>query len=335
MANAKQTDSLTPELKLPNPFEPVSISLDGDETDTFARFVVKPLERGFGITVGNALRRVLLSALPGASVVAVQIEGAPHEFTALKGIKPDVTGIILNLKDLVLKIDENTTELKRIEVDAKGPKVLTAGDLPLPSMVEVINPDLEIATINEGAELHMTIFVGNGRGYVTSEQNKTERRIDTVGVIATDSNYSPIEKVAFHVEPTRVLHDSDFDCLTLEVTTNGSVKPHEAVAMAAQLLVAHFSQFVTLEEKVKDFKITKDETKPEENKYQGMLIEELDLSVRSNNCLKRAGISTVMELTQKSEEEMMKVRNLGKKSLKEVKEKLANIGLHFKDYVGE
>lgn len=231
MANAKQTDSLTPELKLPNPFEPVSISLDGDETDTFARFVVKPLERGFGITVGNALRRVLLSALPGASVVAVQIEGAPHEFTALKGIKPDVTGIILNLKDLVLKIDENTTELKRIEVDAKGPKVLTAGDLPLPSMVEVINPDLEIATINEGAELHMTIFVGNGRGYVTSEQNKSERRIDTVGVIATDSNYSPIEKVAFHVEPTRVLHDSDFDCLTLEVTTNGSVKPHEAVAM--------------------------------------------------------------------------------------------------------
>ena len=335
MASTKSTDTMAPELKLPHPFEPVSIETHEDSADNYAKFVVKPLERGFGITVGNALRRVLLSALPGASVVAVQIEGAPHEFTALPGISPDVTGIILNLKDLVLKIDDNSTDLKRIEVDVKGPSVLKAGDLKLPSLCTVCNPELEIATVNEGAHLVMTIFVGNGRGYVTSDQNKVERHIDTVGVIATDSNYSPIEKVAFHVEPTRVLHDSDFDCLTLEVTTNGSVTPNEAVAMAGQLLVAHFQKFVELQSSVADFKLVKDEVKPEENKYQGMYIEELDLSVRSNNCLKRAGISTVMELTQKSEEDMMKVRNLGKKSLKEVKEKLAAIGLHFRDYVGE
>ena len=336
MANAKNPDSLAPELKLPHPFEPVNINVEvNDETEHYAKFVVKPLERGFGITVGNALRRVLLSALPGASVVAVQIEGAPHEFTALPGIQPDVTGIILNLKDLVLRIDDETTDLKRIDVDVTGPCVLKAGDLKLPALCHVVNPDLEIAQINEKGHLIMSIFIGNGRGYVTSEQNKLERHIDTVGVIATDSNYSPIEKVAFHVDPTRVLHDTDFDCLTLEVTTNGAVAPHEAVAMAAQLLVAHFQQFVALEEKVTNYKLIKDEVKPEENKYLGMLIEELDLSVRSNNCLKRAGISTVNELTAKSEEEMMKVRNLGKKSLKEVKEKLANLGLHFRDYVGE
>lgn len=335
MASTKSTDTMAPELKLPHPFEPVSIEVPEDSDVNYRKFIVKPLERGFGITVGNALRRVLLSALPGASVVAVQIEGAPHEFTALPGISPDVTGIILNLKDLVLKIDDNSTDLKRIEVDVKGPAVLKAGDLKLPSLCTVCNPELEIASVNDGAHLVMTIFVGNGRGYVTSDQNKVERHIDTVGVIATDSNYSPIEKVAFHVDPTRVLHDSDFDCLTLEVTTNGSVTPNEAVAMAGQLLVAHFQKFVELQSSVADFKLVKDEVKPEENKYQGMYIEELDLSVRSNNCLKRAGISTVMELTQKSEEDMMKVRNLGKKSLKEVKEKLAAIGLHFRDYVGE
>ena len=187
----------------------------------------------------------------------------------------------------------------------------------------------------EKGHLKMTIFAGRGRGYFTSEANKAERRIDTVGVIATDSNYSPVTKVAYSVEPTRVGHDSKFDLLTLEVTTNGSIKPHEAVALAAQLLVAHFQQFVTLENKVTDYKLVKEEKPAEENKFQNMLIEELDLSVRSNNCLKRAGISTVMELTQRSEDEMMKVRNLGKKSLKEVKEKLAGIGLHFRDYVGE
>ncbi len=336
MATVKNVDSMVEEVKLPNPFEPVNIKIEvNDEDEHYAKFVVKPLERGFGITVGNALRRVLLSALPGASVVAVQIEGARHEFTALEGIEEDVTAIILNLKDLVLKIDDNSSDLKRIEVDIKGPATFKAGDLDLPALVSVCNPDLEIAHLNEKGHLKMTIFAGRGRGYFTSEANKVERHIDTIGVIATDSNYSPVTKVAYAVEPTRVGHDSKFDQLTLEVTTNGSIKPHEAVALAAQLLVAHFQQFVTLENKVTDYKLVKEEKPAEENKFQNMLIEELDLSVRSNNCLKRAGISTVMELTQKSEDEMMKVRNLGKKSLKEVKEKLAGIGLHFRDYVGE
>ncbi|MBE6134852.1 MAG: DNA-directed RNA polymerase subunit alpha [Erysipelotrichaceae bacterium] len=335
MANTK-AESKVEEIKLPNPFEPVTINIEvNDESEHYAKIVVRPLERGFGITLGNALRRVLLSALPGASVVAVQIEGARHEFTALPGVLEDVTAIILNLKDLVLKIDDKSSDLKRIEVDAKGPCTLKAGDLDLPALVSVCNPELEIAHINDGAELKMTIFAGNGRGYVTAEANKAERRIDTVGVIATDSNYSPVVKVAYNVEPTRVLHDSKFDELTLEVSTNGSVSPHEAVALAAQLLISHFQQFVSLEEKVKDIRLVKEEFKVEDNKYQNMLIEELDLSVRSNNCLKRAGITTVMELTQKSEDEMMKVRNLGKKSLKEVKEKLAANGLHFRDYVGE
>ena len=324
------------EMVLPKPFEPFKVEIvTEDESENYGKFVVKPLERGFGITLGNALRRVLLSALPGASVVAVQIEGARHEFTALKGVEEDVTAIILNLKDLILKIDDESTELKRISVDVKGPAVIKAGDLDLPAFVEVVNKDLEIAHLNAEGHLEMTIYVGNGRGYVAADVNKTLRKIDTVGVIVTDSNYSPVVKVSYNVEPTRVEHDPNFDKLTLEVTTDGSVVPHEAVALAAQLLVAHFKNFVNLEADVAGYRLVKEETKVEENRYTNMLIEELDLSVRSNNCLKRAGITTVLELTQKSEDEMMKVRNLGKKSLKEVKEKLAGIGLHFRDYVGE
>ena len=333
---ANKAENKVEEIRLPSPFEPVTINIEvNDETEHYAKIVVKPLERGFGITLGNALRRVLLSALPGASIVAVQIEGARHEFTALKGVREDVTAIILNLKDLVLKIDENTNELKKINVDVKGPCTLKAKDLELPALVSVCNPELEIAHLNADGHLQMTIYCANGRGYVTAEANKADRKIDTVGVITTDSNYSPVVKVAYAVEPTRVLHDSKFDQLTLDVTTNGSVKPHEAVALAAQLLIAHLEQFVTLEDKVREFRLVKEEVRTEDNRFQNMLIEELDLSVRSNNCLKRAGITTVMELCQKSEEEMMKVRNLGKKSLKEVKEKLAANGLHFRDYVGE
>jgi DNA-directed RNA polymerase subunit alpha len=334
MANSiEQKDE---ELHLPDPFQPINFKIDiNDEVEHYARFVVEPLERGFGLTVGNALRRVLLSALPGASVFAVEIEGVRHEFTAIPGVEEDVTAIVLNLKDLVVKIDDKSNDVKRLEVDMKGPGVLKASDLKLPAFVSVINPDLEIAHLNEDGHIKMTVYVGSGRGYVTSEANKIDRKINTVGVIATDSNYSPVVKVAYAVEPTRVEHDSKFDKLTLEVTTNGSVKPHEAVALAAELLVAHFTEFTKLDEVVKNYKLVKEEVKTEENKYQDMMIEELDLSVRSNNCLKRAGISTVMELTQKSEDEMMKVRNLGKKSLKEVKEKLASIGLHFRDSVGE
>lgn len=333
---ANTNDVKTDELRLPDPFQPINFKIDvNDEEEHYARFVVEPLERGFGLTLGNALRRVLLSALPGASVFAVEIEGVRHEFSAIDGVEEDVTAIILNLKDLVLKIDDRTNDVKRIGVDFKGPGTLKASDLVLPSLVNVVNKDLEIAHLNKEGHLKMTIYAANGRGYVTSEANKIERKINTIGVISTDSNYSPVVKVAYAVEPTRVEHDSKFDKLTFEVTTNGSVKPHEAVAMAAQLLVAHFNEFTKLDDLVKSYKLVKEEVKTEENKYQDMMIEELDLSVRSNNCLKRAGISTVMELTQKSEDEMMKVRNLGKKSLKEVKEKLASIGLHFRDYVGE
>ncbi len=338
MANAKIVDSNPEEMKLPNPFEPIKIELEAtNETENYARFLVKPLERGFGLTLGNALRRVLLSALPGASVYAIQIEGVRHEFTAIPGVEEDVTAIILNLKDLVLKIDDSSNETKRIEVDINGKDtpVLRAGDLELPALVSVVNPELEIAHLNEKGHLRMTIFACNGRGYVTSEQNKIEHHIVDVGTISTDSNYSPVVKVAYSVEPTRVGHDSKFDLLTMEVTTNGSMKPYEAVALASQLLIMHFQRFTTLEAKVESLKLVKEEAPAEDNKFTNMLIEELDLSVRSNNCLKRAGITTVLELTQKSEDEMMKVRNLGKKSLKEVKEKLEKIGLHFRDYVGE
>lgn len=336
MANAKNNE----EYRLPNPFEPCDVRVEvDDEKEHYCKIVSEPLERGFGVTLGNALRRVLLSALPGASVCAVEIEDndvkVRHEFTALEGVEEDVTAIILNLKDLVLDIDDDSTEMKRITVDMKGPGVLTAGDLELPELTSVVNPELEIAHLNEKGHLRMTIYCAKGRGYVTSEQNKVERKIDSVGLIATDSNYSPVVKVAYSVEPTRVGHDSKFETLTLEVTTNGSMKPTDAVALSAQFLISHFGNFTSLDKGVSAVKLVKEESRPEDNKYQSMLIEELDLSVRSNNCLKRAGITTVMELTQKSEDEMMKVRNLGKKSLKEVKDKLAAIGLHFRDYVGE
>ena len=302
-----------------------------DLKNDFGRFVIEPLERGFGITLGNALRRVLLSSLPGASVYAVKIEGARHEFSALDGIEEDVTTIILNLKDLVLKIhSEDETVAKKIVVDAKGPCTVLAGDLELPEDVEVINPELEIAHVAEGGELQMTIYARNGRGYVTAEGNKTSTQ--HIGTIPTDSNYSPITKVSYTIEPTRVGHDSRYDCLILEIETNGSMLPQDALALAAKILVEHFSLFEEVSEIAKNVDVIAEKVEEENNKYEDMTIEELDLSVRSYNCLKRAGIQTVLELTQKSEEDMMKVRNLGKKSLKEVKEKLMAFGLSFRDF---
>lgn len=320
-------------VNLPNQFQPFTIQTVIDEGN-YAKFLVSPLERGFGITLGNALRRVLLSALPGASVYAVQIEGVRHEFTAIKGCDEDVTAIILNLKDLVLKIDDESADTKYLTLDVHGPCTVKASDLVCPALVSVVNGNLEIAHLNAEGALKMTILVASGRGYVTSEQNKINRKIETVGVISTDSNYSPVTKVAYSVEPTRVGHDSKFDALTLEVSTNGSCTPAEAVTLASKLLINQLANFSLIESN-KEYKMVKEAPKAEENKFQNMLIEELDLSVRSNNCLKRAGITTVMELTQRSEDEMMKVRNLGKKSLKEVKEKLNEIGLHFRDYIGE
>ena len=313
-------------------FEKPSFKVAKFNTSTnYGEFVIEPLERGFGITLGNALRRVLLSSLPGASVYAVEIEGARHEFSALEGVVEDVTTIILNLKDLVLEIDEDDeNSVKKINVDVKGPAEVTAADLQLPANVSVINPDLHIATVAEGGSLRMTIHARNGRGYVTAEGNKSSNY--HVGTIPTDSNYSPITKVSYVVEPTRVGHDSRYDRLHLEIWTNGSMLPQDALALAAKILVEHFELFLEVSDIAQNVNIIAEKVEKEVNVYEQMNIDELDLSVRSYNCLKRAGIQTVMELTQKTEEDMMKVRNLGKKSLKEVKEKLMAIGLSFRDY---
>ncbi len=320
-------------MKIANPFERFGISqADYDGTENYGRFVIEPLERGFGQTLGNSLRRVLLSSLPGASLYAVEVEGARHEFTALEGVEEDVTSIILNLKGLVLRIPEEDDSNKRLEIDVKGPKVVTAGDISLPSGVEVINPDLEIAHITEGGSLHMVLHARNGRGYVTGEQNKLIHTGLQLGTISTDSNYSPVRKANYTVENTRVGHDSRFDKLTVEVWTNGSILPQEALAKSAQILIAHLNKFLDVANITRDINIEKDEEKVEENKYENFTIEELDLSVRSYNCLKRAGIQTILELTDRTEEDMMKVKNLGKKSLKEIKEKLIAYNLSFKDF---
>ena len=320
-------------MKIANPFERFGISqADYDGTENYGRFVIEPLERGFGNTLGNALRRVLLSSLPGASLYAVEVEGARHEFTALEGVEEDVTSIILNLKGLVLKIPEEDDGNKRLEIDVKGPKVVTAKDIVLPAGVEVVNPDLVIANVCEGGSLKMVLHARNGRGYVTGEQNKVIHSGLQLGTICTDSNYSPVRKANYTVENTRVGHDSRFDKLTVEVWTNGSILPQEALALSAQILIAHLNKFLDVAEITRDINIEKDEVKVEETKYENFTIEELDLSVRSYNCLKRAGIQTILELTDKTEEDMMKVKNLGKKSLKEIKEKLVSYGLSFKDF---
>jgi DNA-directed RNA polymerase subunit alpha len=320
-------------MKIANPFERFGISqADYDGTENYGRFVIEPLERGFGQTLGNSLRRVLLSSLPGASLYAVEVEGARHEFTALEGVEEDVTSIILNLKGLVLRIPEEDDGNKRLEIDVKGPAVVTAKDIVLPAGVEVVNPDLEIAHLVEGGSLHMVLHARNGRGYITGEQNKTIHTGLALGTISTDSNYSPVRKANYTVENTRVGHDSRFDKLTIEVWTDGSILPQEALAKSAQILIAHLEKFLDVANITRDINIEKEEEQVEENKYENFTIEELDLSVRSYNCLKRAGIQTILELTDRTEEDMMKVKNLGKKSLKEIKEKLTAYNLSFKDF---
>jgi DNA-directed RNA polymerase subunit alpha len=301
-----------------------------DSTHNYGRFVIEPLERGFGVTLGNSLRRVLLSSLPGASVYAIEVEGARHEFSALDGVEEDVTQIILNLKDLVLRIDEEGTDSKVIELDVKGPKVVKASELKLPGLVSVVNPDLVIANLVEGGKLKMKLHVRNGRGYVTSEGNKTNRFTQKLGLIATDSNYTPVTKVSYAIDSTRVGNDARYDKLLIEVWTNGSISPQGALSLASRILMSHYEEFLDLEDTTTDVSIMKEPSAEKDDKFSNMTIVDLDLSVRSYNCLRRAGIETVYELTQKSEEEMMKVRNLGKKSLKEVKEKLLAIGLSFR-----
>ncbi len=292
------------------------------QNNCYGKFVVEPLERGFGHTLGNSLRRVLLSSLPGVAVSSVHIEGVQHEFSTVPGVKEDVTEIILNLKGLAVKMF--TDNPKQVIVDVKGPCVLTAGDIKVDDEVEIINPEMHIATLNEDAHLQMQLMLEKGRGYVSADKNKNASM--PIGVIPMDSIFTPIRKVNYTVEDTRVGQITDYDKLTLEIWTNGTLKPEEAISGAAKILSEHLSLFVSLTDQVMPVSMVQ----PEDNKLEKVLemtIEELDLSVRAYNCLKRAGINSVAELVQRNQEDMMKVRNLGRKSLEEVEQKLEALGL--------
>lgn len=292
----------------------------------FGKFVVEPLERGFGITVGNALRRILLSSLPGVAVYAIRIDGVLHEFSTVPGVKEDVTEIILSLKELSATIDDEEPKVLRIQ--AIGPCEVKGSDIICPPEVNIVSKDLHIATLDEGAKLNMEIYVNKGRGYISAEENKKESM--PIGVLPVDSIYTPVEKVSYHVENTRVGQRSDFDKLTLEVLTNGSINPQEGISLAAKVLDEHLKLFIDLTEHVGNVEIMVEKEEDKKEKVLEMTIEELDLSVRSYNCLKRAGINTVEELSNKSEDDMMKVRNLGKKSLEEVIHKLEELELRLK-----
>ena len=292
----------------------------------FGKFVVEPLERGFGITVGNALRRILLSSLPGVAVYAIRIDGVLHVFSTVPGVKEDVTEIILSLKELSATIDDEEPKVLRIQ--AIGPCEVKGSDIICPPEVNIVSKDLHIATLDEGAKLNMEIYVNKGRGYISAEENKKESM--PIGVLPVDSIYTPVEKVSYHVENTRVGQRSDFDKLTLEVLTNGSINPQEGISLAAKVLDEHLKLFIDLTEHVGNVEIMVEKEEDKKEKVLEMTIEELDLSVRSYNCLKRAGINTVEELSNKSEDDMMKVRNLGKKSLEEVIHKLEELELRLK-----
>ena len=290
----------------------------------YGKFVVEPLERGFGHTLGNSLRRVLLSSLPGAAVSSVHIEGVQHEFSTIPGVTEDVTEIILNLKGLAVKMYGEGP--KSVIVDKIGPGELTAADIKVDEEIEIINPEMHIATLNEDAHLQMTLRLERGRGYVSADKNKARDITMPIGVIAMDSIFTPIHKVNYTVEDKRVGQSNDYDRLTLEVWTNGTLKPEEAVSGAASILTEHLASFVRLTDTVLPVSMVQ----PEENdkgKVLDMTIEELELSVRAYNCLKRAGINSVAELVQRNQEDMMKVRNLGRKSLEEVEQKLQELGL--------
>ena len=303
------------------------------ESENYGKFVLSPLERGFGTTIGNALRRVLLSSLPGAAVFSIKVDGVYHEFTTIPGVREDVSMIILQIKQLIMKIEDD--EVYSLQISAKGPCTVTAGDIICPAQVEILNKDLPIAHLEKGATLEMELKAKNGRGYVGSNLNKqlNQGSSQGIGTVFTDSIYTPIEKVAYDVEPTRVGQDTKYDELTMEITTDGSINPQKALALAAKILIDHLDIVAGINDEVLAMdNVIKEGGAEAPNKGQQMMIEDLDLSVRSYNCLKRAGIQTVDELTQKTEDEMMRVRNLGKKSLKEVKDKLTELGLGFKSF---
>lgn len=296
------------------------------EDGSYGKFVIEPLERGYGITLGNSLRRILLSSLPGVAANSIKIDGVLHEFSTVKGVKEDVTEIILNVKGLAFKM--NGDGPKTVYIDAEGPCEVRGGDIKTTDDVEVINKDLHIATVDEGGRFQAEIEINRGRGYVT--QNRNKRDDMPIGTIAVDSIYTPIQRVNFKVENTRVGQITDYDKLTLEFWTNGTIRPEEAISLSAKILIEHFKLFMTLTDNADNVEIMVEKEEDKKEKVLEMTIEELDLSVRSYNCLKRAGINTVQELSEKSMEDMMKVRNLGKKSLEEVEHKLKALGLNLK-----
>ena len=300
--------------------------IEMSEDYTFGKFVVEPLERGYGTTLGNSLRRVLISSLPGVAVTSIKIDGVLHEFSTIPGVAEDVTEIILNIKNLALKMHGENTKI--IKIDVQGEKEIKASDIICDADVEIINKDLHIASLDEGHRLYMEMTVEMGRGYQTSEKNKQPGQ--PIGIIPIDSIFTPVRKVNYLVENTRVGQVTDFDKLVLEVWTDGTIKPDEAISFGAKILSEHLKLFITLTEHVGNVEIMVEKEEDKKEKVLEMTIEELDLSVRSFNCLKRAGINTVEELTQRTEEDMMKVRNLGKKSLEEVQQKLEALGLSLK-----
>ena len=297
------------------------------EDNKYGRFVVEPLERGYGTTLGNSLRRIMLSSLPGAAVSHVKIDGVVHEFSTIPGVKEDVTEIIMNIKSLAIKNTSETNESKTAYIDFSGEGVITAADIQVDQDIEITNPDQVIATLNGGADskLYMELTIQKGRGYIGADKNKNDKM--PIGVIAIDSIYTPVERVNLTVENTRVGQITDFDKLTLDVFTNGTLAPDEAVSLAAKVLSEHLNSFIDLSEKAKNVEVLVEKENNDKSKALEMSIEELELSVRSFNCLKRAGINTVEELIDKTPEDMMKVRNLGRKSLEEVLGKLKELGL--------
>ena len=300
------------------------------EDKKYGKFVVEPLERGYGTTLGNSLRRIMLSSLPGAAVSQVKIEGVLHEFTSIPGVKEDVTEIIMNLKSLSIKNNSETNEPKVAYIEFSGEGVVTAADIHADADIEILNPDLVIATLNGGADskLYMELTITKGRGYVSADKNKNDEL--PIGVIAVDSIYTPVERVNLSIQNTRVGQITDYDKLTLDVYTNGTLAPDEAVSLAAKVLSEHLSLFIDLSEIADKADVMVEKEESEKEKVLEMNIDELELSVRSYNCLKRAGINTVEELTNKTSDDMMKVRNLGRKSLEEVLAKLKELGLQLK-----
>ncbi|HGR1044535.1 TPA: DNA-directed RNA polymerase subunit alpha [Streptococcus pneumoniae] len=294
-----------------------------DENKDYGKFVIEPLERGYGTTLGNSLRRVLLASLPGAAVTSINIDGVLHEFDTVPGVREDVMQIILNIKGIAVK--SYVEDEKIIELDVEGPAEVTAGDILTDSDIEIVNPDHYLFTIGEGSSLKATMTVNSGRGYVPADENKKDNA--PVGTLAVDSIYTPVTKVNYQVEPARVGSNDGFDKLTLEILTNGTIIPEDALGLSARILTEHLDLFTNLTEIAKSTEVMKEADTESDDRILDRTIEELDLSVRSYNCLKRAGINTVHDLTEKSEAEMMKVRNLGRKSLEEVKLKLIDLGL--------